>query len=41
MIGWLKIDDTVIDYPVMQTMEDENFYLKRNFEKDGRTFFLY
>lgn len=23
MIGWLKIEDTVIDYPVMQTMEDE------------------
>lgn len=35
MIGWLKIDDTVIDYPVMQTMEDENFYLKRNFEKES------
>ena len=34
MIGWLKIEDTVIDYPVMQTMEDENFYLKRNFEKE-------
>ena len=33
MIGWLKINDTVIDYPVMQTMEDENFYLKRNFNK--------
>ena len=35
MIGWLKIDDTVIDYPVMQTMDDENFYLKRNFEKES------
>ena len=35
MIGWLKIEDTVIDYPVMQTMEDENFYLKRNFEKES------
>ena len=35
MIGWLKIDDTVIDYPVMQTMEDEQYYLNRNFEKES------
>ena len=34
MIGWLKIEDTVIDYPVMQTMEDEQYYLKINFEKE-------
>lgn len=34
MIGWLKIEDTVIDYPVMQTMEDEQYYLRRNFEKE-------
>lgn len=34
MIGWLKIEDTVIDYPVMQTMDDENYYLNRNFEKE-------
>lgn len=33
MIGWLKIPDTVIDYPVMQTMNDETYYLTRNFEK--------
>lgn len=35
MIGWLKIDDTVIDYPVMQTMDDEQYYLNRNFEKES------
>lgn len=34
MIGWLKIEDTVIDYPVMQTMDDENYYLNRNFDKE-------
>lgn len=36
MIGWLSIPETVIDYPVMQTMEDEEYYLYRNFfgEKD-------
>lgn len=31
MIGWLRIDDTVIDYPVMQTPEDEEYYLHRDF----------
>ena len=31
MIGWLTIDGTVIDYPVMQTMEDEEYYLSRDF----------
>ena len=23
LIGWLKIDDTIIDYPVMQTSNNE------------------
>ena len=31
LIGWLSIDDTVIDYPVMQTMEDECYYLRLDF----------
>ena len=31
IIGWITIEDTQIDYPVMQTPEDENFYLKRSF----------
>ena len=37
MIGWLKIPGTEIDYPVMQTPEDEEYYLRRNFfgEKDN------
>ncbi len=29
--GWIKIDGTVIDYPVMQTPSDEQFYLNRDF----------
>lgn len=33
MAGWLKIEGTKIDYPVMQTMEDENYYLKRGFDR--------
>ena len=32
LIGWLKIDDTIIDYPVMQT-EDNEFYLNHNTEQ--------
>jgi sortase B len=31
IVGWLKIDDTVIDYPVMQTIEDEDYYLDYDF----------
>ncbi len=31
MVGWLYIDGTVIDYPVMQTPEDESYYLNRDF----------
>lgn len=32
--GWIKIDGTVIDYPVMQTKEDEEYYLYRDFDKE-------
>lgn len=31
LTGWLTIDGTVIDYPVMQTMEDESYYLSYDF----------
>ena len=31
LIGWLRIEGTNIDYPVMQTPEDENYYLNRDF----------
>lgn len=34
MIGWLHIPETDIDYPVMQTMDDEEYYLYRNFFKE-------
>lgn len=33
-VGWLKIEGTVIDYPVMQCVEDENFYLSHDFYKE-------
>ncbi len=32
LIGWLKIDDTIIDYPVMQTTNNE-YYLDHNYEQ--------
>lgn len=31
LIGWLKIPDTLVDYPVMQTMKEEEYYLSRDF----------
>lgn len=31
--GWIKIDNTNINYPVMQTKESPNYYLRRNFYK--------
>ncbi len=36
-IGWLKIDDMVIDYPVMQTPECEEYYLNRDFEGNSNS----
>lgn len=33
LIGWLKIDDTKIDYPVMQTINNE-YYLDHNFNQE-------
>jgi sortase B len=32
-VGWLTIDDTKIDYPVMQLIEDENYYMSHDYEK--------
>lgn len=32
-VGWITIDDTEIDYPVMQSLDDEEFYLHRDYDK--------
>ncbi|MBQ3193013.1 MAG: class B sortase [Oscillospiraceae bacterium] len=32
-VGWLKMEGTEIDYPVMQTPNDPGFYLYRDFDK--------
>lgn len=34
IVGWLKIEDTKVNYPVMQTPLEPEFYLRRNFEKE-------
>lgn len=34
IVGWLKIEGTRIDYPVMQTKKSPEFYLRRNFNKE-------
>ncbi len=32
-IGWLRISGTMIDYPVMQTKDNPQYYLRRGFDK--------
>ncbi len=34
LIGWIKIDNTNIDFPVMQTKKCPNYYLRKNFYKE-------
>lgn len=33
LIGWVTVKGTQIDYPVMQTPKDSEYYLHRNFKK--------
>lgn len=34
MVGWIKVDDTKINYPVMQSVDEPNFYLKHGFDME-------
>ena len=34
LVGWIKIEGTAIDYPVMQTPDNKDYYLKHNFNKE-------
>lgn len=34
LVGWIQIEGTVINYPVMQTPNDPDYYLKRDFDGD-------
>lgn len=33
LAGWIRIPDTQIDYPVMQTAEDNDYYLTHDFDR--------
>ena len=33
-VGWIEIEGTKINYPVMQTPEDPEYYLRRDFEEE-------
>jgi sortase B len=35
VVGWIKMEGTKMDYPVMQTPNDPNFYLYRDFDKNN------
>ena len=37
VVGWLKVDGMVIDYPVMQRMDNEDYYLDRDFDGNPST----
>ncbi len=34
LVGWIRIPGTNIDYPVMQTPHNPNYYLRRDFNKE-------
>lgn len=34
LVGWIKIDDTPINYPVMQTFGDPTFYIHKDWNKN-------
>ena len=33
LVGWIKIEGTKIDYPVLQSIDSPNFYLNHDFDK--------
>ena len=37
LVGWIKLEGTKLNYPVMQTPADPNFYLYRDFDKKDST----
>lgn len=34
LVGWITIDDTTVNYPVVQTPDDPEYYLYRNFDRE-------
>ena len=37
MVGWINIPGTEVNYPVMQTPDSPDYYLKRNFDKQSNS----
>lgn len=37
LVGWIRVPDTVIDYPVVQRKEQKDYYLRRNFRGKHET----
>jgi sortase B len=35
IVGWIRIEDTNVNYPVMQTPYSPDYYLKRDFNKES------
>ncbi len=35
MVGWIKIPGTKVNYPVLQNMDEESYYLKRDFYRQN------
>lgn len=35
LVGWIQIDGTRVNYPVVQSPEERDFYLHRNFNKES------
>ena len=38
MAGWIRIEDTQINYPVMYTPDNPDYYLKHNFYKESSAY---
>ena len=38
MVGWIKVEDTNINYPVVQSVNEPNFYLKHKFDNTSYDF---
>jgi sortase B len=38
LVGWISIPDTQINYPVMQTVAEPDYYLKKDFEKKASAY---
>ena len=34
IVAWIKIDNSNINYPIMQTIKNPNYYLRKNFYKE-------